>query len=90
MREAKVGRGAVTEAVTSAELVVSRDLRHERRWDAAGSGSGGRATGVRRLVAAPVRVPGEPAVGAIVVAGRSPGIVTADEVAAVGGLAEQR
>jgi len=87
-REAGVGRGPSTEAITSAELVISRDLRRERRWGTGATGSRRGATELRRLVAAPVRVPGEPAVGAIVVAGRAPGIVTADEVAAVGALAE--
>ncbi len=86
--ETRLGRGPSTDAVRSGELVVSRNLGAERRWGERAHASTWRAVGLGRLVAAPLRVPGEPAVGAIVLAGRSPGIITADEVAEVSALAE--
>lgn len=86
--EARAGGGPSTEAVRSAELVVCRDLQRERRWAAPMSTSWAERLGLRRLVAVPLRLPGEPAIGAIVLAGRAPGIITPDEVSAVAALAD--
>ena len=86
--EARVGGGPSTDAVTSAELVVTRDLRNERRWAPAALACGAGRLGLRRLAAVPLRLPGEPVVGAIVLAGHAPGAITPDEVAAVGALAD--
>lgn len=88
--ESQVGAGPSTEAVTSAEMVVCRDLRAERRWPGMTFASCGRGgCGLRRLVVAPLRLPGEPVLGAIVLAGHRSGLTTPGEVASVRALAER-
>ncbi len=88
-REALWGQGPSTEAVGTGELVVCRDLEHERRWPAFARAALSGHLAFRRWVAVPLGVPGEDAIGSVVLAAAEPGIVTPSELAVIGALADR-
>ena len=88
-REALWGQGPATEAVGTGELVVCRDLEHERRWPAFARTALAGHLALRRWVAVPLGVPGEDAIGSVVLAAAEPGIVTPSELAVLGALADR-
>ncbi|WP_377644825.1 ANTAR domain-containing protein [Oryzobacter terrae] len=87
--EACRGEGPSTEAVGAGELVVCRDLEHERRWPAFSGAVLGSRVALRRWVAVPLGVPGEAAIGSVVLASVAPGIVTPSELSVLGALADR-
>ena len=87
--EARWQQGPSSEAVGTHEMVVCRDLEHERRWPAFADATLGGHLALRRRVAVPLGVPGEAAIGSIVVAVGAPGIVTPAELAVLGALADR-
>lgn len=87
--EALVGQGPATEAVLSREMIVCRDLERERRWPDFRATALERGLSLRRWVSVPLAVPGETAVGALVVAATTPGIVTPEQLATVAALADR-
>jgi GAF domain-containing protein len=87
--EARLGQGPSIEAVSTGELVVCRDLEHERRWPAFTAAAIGGHLTLRRWVVVPLAVPGEDAIGSLVVASTEPGIVTPGELSLLGTLADR-
>ncbi len=87
--EARLGEGPSMQAVASGDLVVCRDLEHDRRWPRFATAALAGGLPLRRWVAFPLALPGEAALGSIVLAAAAPGIVTAAELAVVGALADR-